>query len=74
MMNNAVNNIRKGLLKRLEAMGKHHTRKEEFVNKREMIIQDIEEARTIWKNAMEQLPKTEFQEFYSNNKEKNYAE
>ncbi|MFA5819227.1 MAG: hypothetical protein WC854_08115 [Bacteroidales bacterium] len=63
MMDNAVNNIRKGLLKRLEAMAKQQALKEEFVNKREMIIQEIEEARNIWINTMEQLPKTEFQEF-----------
>jgi len=63
MMDNAINNMRKGLLKRLEAMAKHQARKEDFVNKREMIIQDIEEARTIWIKTMEQLPKTEFQEF-----------
>ncbi len=63
MIDNAVNNMRKGLLKRQEAMAKHHARKEEFVNKRGMIIQDIEEARTIWENAMEQSPKTEFQKF-----------
>jgi len=62
-MDNAVNNIRKGLLKRLEAMAKQQALKEEFVNKREMIIQEIEEARNIWINTMEQLPKTEFQEF-----------
>ena len=63
MIDNAVNNIRKGLLKRQEAMAKHHARKEEFVKAREMIIQDIEEARNIWEKTMEQLPKTEFQEF-----------
>ena len=62
-MDNAVNNIRKGLLKRQEAMAKHNARKEEFVKAREMIIQEIEEARNIWKKTMEQLPKTEFQEF-----------
>ncbi len=62
-MNNAGNNIRKSLLKRQEAMAKHIARKEEFVNKRERIIQDVEEARNIWKKTMEQLPKTEFQEF-----------
>ncbi len=60
MIDNAVNNMRKGLLKRQEAMAKHHARKEEFVNKREMKMQDIEEARTIWKNTLEQLPKSEF--------------
>lgn len=63
MIDNAINNIRKGLLKRQEAMAKHQACKEEFVNKREMIIQEIEEARTIWIKTMEQLPKTEFQEF-----------
>lgn len=59
-MNNAVNNIRKGLLKTLEAMAKHNARKEEFVKARERIIQDIEEARNIWKKTMERLPKPEF--------------
>jgi len=59
-MDNAVNNIRKGLLKRLEAMTKHNARKEKFVKARERIIQDIEEARNIWKKTMEQLPKQEF--------------
>jgi coenzyme F420-reducing hydrogenase alpha subunit len=63
MMDNVINNMRKGLLKRQEAMAKHHARKEEFVNKRERIIQYIEEVRTIWIKTMEQLPKTEFQEF-----------
>jgi hypothetical protein len=63
MMDNAINNMRKGLLKRLEAMAKHQARKEDFVNKREMIIQDIEEARNIWEKTMDQLPKTEFQKF-----------
>lgn len=63
MIDNAVNNMKKGLLKRLEAMTKHNARKEEFAKAREMIIQDIEEARTIWIKTMEQLPKTEFQEF-----------
>ncbi len=63
MIDNAVNNMRKGLLKRQEAMAKHHARKEEFANKRERIIQYIEEARNIWIKTMEQLPKTEFQEF-----------
>jgi len=60
MMDNAVNNMRKSLLKRQEAMVKHNARKEEFVNARERIIQDIEEARNIWRKTMEQLPKQEF--------------
>lgn len=60
MIDNAVKNIRKGLLKRQEALVKFHDRKEEFLKAREIIIQDIEEARNIWKKTMEQLPKTEF--------------
>jgi hypothetical protein len=59
-MDNAVNNMRKGLLKRLEAMAKHQARKEDFVNKREMIIQDIEEARKIWKKTLAQIDNQEF--------------
>ena len=62
-MDNARNNIRKGLLKSLEAMEKHQAHKQEFVKRREKIIEDIEEARKIWKDTMAQLPKTEFQEF-----------
>lgn len=62
-MDNAVNNIRKSLLKRLEAMTKHNARKEEFAKARKMIIQDIEEAGNIWEKTLKQLPKTEFQEF-----------
>jgi len=63
MIDNAVNNMRKGLLKRLDALAKHNARKVEFAKAREMIIKDIEEARNIWEKTMEQLPKTEFQEF-----------
>jgi|APCry1669189204_1035204.scaffolds.fasta_scaffold482591_1 hypothetical protein len=59
-MNNAVNNIRLGLAKRLGAMEKHSSRKEEFLKARERIIQDIEQTRDIWKKTMEQLPKTVF--------------
>ena len=62
-MDNARNNIRKGLLKRTEAMEKHQVHKQEFVKRREKIIADIEEARKIWKDTMAQVPKTGFQEF-----------
>lgn len=62
-MDNAENNIRKGLLKRTEAIKKHNAYKQEFVKRRKRIIQDIEEARKIWKDTMAQLPKNEFQEF-----------
>ena len=59
-MDNAVNNMRKSLLKRQEALARHNARKEEFVKARERITKDIEEARNIWKNTMEHLPKSEF--------------
>ena len=59
-MNNTVNTIREGLMKRVEAMAKHNARKEEFVKTRARMIQDIEEAGNIWKKTMEQLPKQEF--------------
>lgn len=59
-MNNSGNTIREGLIKRVEAMAKHNARKDEFVKTRARMIQDIEEARRIWKLTLEQLPKQEF--------------
>lgn len=47
-------------MKRVEAMAKHNARKEEFVKTRARVIQDIEEARNIWKTTLKQLPKQEF--------------
>jgi hypothetical protein len=52
--------IVKSLLKREEAMMKHIARKEAFLRSREKIIKEIEEARTIWKHTLEQLPVQEF--------------
>jgi hypothetical protein len=62
-MNNIENNISKSLLKRLEALEKHRDRKQKFIRSRKVIIQNIEEARIIWKNTLEQLTKTEFRDF-----------
>ena len=62
-MNITGNTIMKSLQKRQEAMLKHVARKEAFLIKKELMIKDIEKARTIWIKTMEQLPKTEFQEF-----------
>jgi hypothetical protein len=59
-MNNIGNTIREGLMKRVEAMAKNNARKEEFVKRRARVIQDIEEARNIWKTTLKQLPKQEF--------------
>lgn len=56
-MNNVENNISKGLLKRLQALEKHLARKQKFVKAREMtremIMQNIEEARNIWEKTLE---------------------
>jgi len=59
-MNNAENNIRKGLLKRQEAMEKHIARKKAFLVAKKQLIKDIEQVRIIWNNTLDQLPKSEF--------------
>ena len=59
-MDNAVNNIRKGLLKRQEALSRFKARKEAYLLAKDQITKDIEEARNIWKNTLEQLPNQEF--------------
>ncbi|MCX6220883.1 MAG: hypothetical protein NTZ69_07830 [Bacteroidia bacterium] len=55
-MNNAGNNIRKSLLKRQEALDKFKARKETFLLVKKQITKDIEEARIIWIQTIEQLP------------------
>jgi hypothetical protein len=62
-MNVTGNTIMKSLQKRQDAMLKHVARQEAFLIRKELMIKDIEEARNIWIKTMEQLPKTEFQEF-----------
>lgn len=57
---NIENDVRKVLHKRLEAMARHNVRKVEFFETKERMIQDIEEARSIWKRTMELFPKHEF--------------
>ncbi|MBE3036137.1 MAG: hypothetical protein IMZ70_03515 [Candidatus Atribacteria bacterium] len=59
-MNNAGNNIRNSLLKRQEAMARHNARKEKFMKEGERIIQDIEEARNIWKSTLKQFSNQPF--------------
>jgi hypothetical protein len=59
-MNNAGNNIRKSLLKRQKALDKFKVRKENFLLAKEKIIKDIEEARSIWRKTMEQIPNQPF--------------
>lgn len=60
IMNNAGNNIRNSLLKRQEAMARHNARKEKFMKEGERIIQDIEEARNIWKSTLKQFSNQPF--------------
>lgn len=60
MMDNTGNNIRKGLLKRQEALSRFKARKEAFLLAKEQITKDIEKARNIWIKTMERLPKQEF--------------
>jgi hypothetical protein len=59
-MENIGDNIRKSLLKRQEALNRFKAKKEAFWLTREQAIKDIEEARNICKNTLEQLPKQEF--------------
>jgi hypothetical protein len=59
-MTNAGNSIRNSIIKRREAIEKFQARKREFLIMREQITNDIEEARTIWKTTLEQIPKQPF--------------
>jgi hypothetical protein len=60
MNNNTLAQIRKSLLKKQEALVKSQARKEAFLLPKKQITHDIEEARIIWRNTMEQLPNHEF--------------
>lgn len=59
-MCNIENDVRKVLHKRLEAIAKHNARKVEFFKTKKRMIQEIEEARSIWKRTMKLFPKHEF--------------
>lgn len=59
-MDNVVFTIRKSLQKRQEAMYRYIARKEAFLIRKEQTRKDIEEARKILANTMEQLPKNHF--------------
>lgn len=59
-MSNTGDNIRKSLLKRQEALERFKARKKSFLLFSEQTKRDIEEAREIWENTLEQLPKQEF--------------
>jgi hypothetical protein len=59
-MNNTGNTIRDSLKKRQEAILKHIERKKAFLERKEQMLKEMQEARLIWKNLMDQLPHTEF--------------
>jgi enoyl reductase-like protein len=61
-MTKAGDNIRKSILKRQKAIDSFIAQKEAFTATRNQIIKDIEEARTIWINTVDQLPEKEFKQ------------
>jgi hypothetical protein len=61
-MKNFSDSIAKCLLKRKEAMERFITKKEAFLLAKAQITKDIEEARIIWMQTMEQLHNQEFKD------------
>ena len=59
-MNEPGTKIRNGLIKRQDALNRFKVKKEAFLLDREKIRKEIEEARAIWKETLEQLPDQEF--------------
>jgi len=59
-MNGTGNKIRNSLIKRQDALNRFKVKKEAFLLDRERIRKEIEEARAIWKETLEQLPDQEF--------------
>jgi len=61
-MNNVGNILRKSLLKRQDSINNFKMKKEAFLRQKEQIVKDIEEARSLWKKTIEQLPDQEFRQ------------
>jgi len=59
-MKNLGNNIRSSLLKRQKAITGFKTKKDAFLTLKNDITKDIEKARSIWRDTLEQLPGQEF--------------
>jgi hypothetical protein len=59
-MKNIPDSISKSLLKRKEALEQFITKKEAFSLAKAQITWDIEEARIIWMQTLDQLPNQEF--------------
>jgi len=55
-MKNVENIMKTVLSKRIDAMAKQASHREEFQNKNEIVLRDIEETRSLWINTMKQLP------------------
>ncbi len=56
----AAGNIKKGLLKRQQALNKFKASQQTFLLTKQQITKEIEEARIIWLQTLEQLPNKEF--------------
>ncbi len=60
-MENISSTITKSLQKRQQALDQFKARKELFLKRKSQIQKEIEEAETIWMDALEQLPDRFFQ-------------
>jgi len=59
-MKNPGNNIRKSLLKRQKVIDGFKTKKAIFLTLKSDLTKEIEEARSIWRHTLKQLPPQEF--------------
>jgi hypothetical protein len=59
-MKNAGESIRRSIIKRQEALENFQKKKIEFHTAKEQITRDINEARAIWKETLEKLPRQPF--------------
>jgi hypothetical protein len=59
-MKNIGNIISRSIIKQQEALERFQTIKRDYFFTRDQIRKDIEEAKKIWRNTLEQLPKQEF--------------
>ena len=59
-MNNVVNNLKRSLVKRQQALESFKARKEAFLLSKAEISKEIEEARALWIATLKQLPEQPF--------------
>jgi len=60
IMDSALTNIRKSLIKREEALLRFKAMRASFILSRAEILKDIEQARAIWEITLTELPKRGF--------------